>query len=572
MKNIITLLVFLVMTISGHAADTNLLLNPSFESGKTSWTISSGTTATETTAKVHGTRSLVIVASAQTPVLTQDIATLAGTSQFADGVQGLAMIRVRTNQSGVKVCSRSAGVTSTTNCVTVNSDSKWGLYKVPFILGATSNGISIAASSSITGNIYVDDAFVGAVDLKQDMDVVGPATSFTATGSWSTNTAYTGNWYRSGEYMYVSGVVTLSGAPTSASLTINIPSGYTIDTSKLTGAGVTTNFPQVGGAYLVDLSTQGYIGLVEYNSTTSVSFLFEVASGTNTGIATVNATNPFSFGSGDLINYWYKVPIVGWSAGSSAYSASCGANCVDGFGFLVSSGGVVSSENADVINANCTNAQPSVCTFNSGILTVAPIISIMATTGGYFCGLQTAATTTGFSIHCYDHAGNPANTTVEKHVTVRKTGADFIATRTIVGSFNEVMTTPGITKPKACYYSFGGASATLAAPTECTTGTCVEVYDSCGTGTPPTWNATALYTGITWAAGTWANNTPVFCTCSAYDTATNTVRYCTPMFTTSNQSWMSSSSGGMVLGTYSMNESGTQLSAYISMKCEGLAP
>jgi hypothetical protein len=39
------------------------------------------------------------------------------------------------------------------------------------ILGATSNGISIASNgTSLTGTVYLDDAFVGAVDLKADVD------------------------------------------------------------------------------------------------------------------------------------------------------------------------------------------------------------------------------------------------------------------------------------------------------------------------------------------------------------------------------------------------------------------
>jgi len=101
-------------------------------------------------------------------------------TQFADGLQGLAMCRIKTDVA-LNICSVQAGTVSTTNCVTTPSGAlKWGLYKVPFILGATSNGISISGSA-LTGTVVVDDCFVGAVDLKQDINNVGPWIAYTPT-------------------------------------------------------------------------------------------------------------------------------------------------------------------------------------------------------------------------------------------------------------------------------------------------------------------------------------------------------------------------------------------------------
>ena len=121
-----------------ETGNSNILANPSFEHTTTasSWTTSSGTFSQESTVVVAGKKSLKIVLSASTPVVTQDSTLYA--AQFADGVQGLAYCRIKGDVS-LNVCSRQAGTTSTTNCVATSNANTWGLYKIPFILGATSN-------------------------------------------------------------------------------------------------------------------------------------------------------------------------------------------------------------------------------------------------------------------------------------------------------------------------------------------------------------------------------------------------------------------------------------------------
>lgn len=152
-----------------ESGNKNILDNPSFEHStfSTSWTNSVGTFTQEASVLIDGKASAKLVLSAQAMSLTQSSTLYA--AQFADGVQGLAMVRIKSDVA-VKVCSIQAGTVSTSNCVTTNTDSKWGLYKVPFILGATSNGISISTNGTlVTGTVIVDDAFVGAVDLQSDI-------------------------------------------------------------------------------------------------------------------------------------------------------------------------------------------------------------------------------------------------------------------------------------------------------------------------------------------------------------------------------------------------------------------
>jgi hypothetical protein len=180
-----------ITKISGATAlietgNNNILLNPSFEHSvfDSSWTNAGiAVDSAETTNVIHGKKAVRIDASSETVIFRQDSTLYA--AQFADGVQGLVSVRIKSNVA-LKVCSRQGGTTSTTNCVDVVANNKWGLYKVPMILGATSNGISIASTGLVTGTVYIDDAFVGAVDLSATQsfdttcDTISCATIFSA--------------------------------------------------------------------------------------------------------------------------------------------------------------------------------------------------------------------------------------------------------------------------------------------------------------------------------------------------------------------------------------------------------
>lgn len=153
-----------------ESGNKNILTNPSFENTtfeSGGWVNSAGVFTENFANKVDGAKSARLVLSSQTMSLTQS--SVLYQSSFADGVQGLASVWVKSDVA-LKVCAVQAGVVSTFLCVDVQSNNKWGLYKVPFILGATSNGISIASTGNVTGTVYIDDAFVGAASLTQNMN------------------------------------------------------------------------------------------------------------------------------------------------------------------------------------------------------------------------------------------------------------------------------------------------------------------------------------------------------------------------------------------------------------------
>lgn len=130
--------------------------------------------------------------------------------------------------------------------------------------------------------------------------------SWTPTGSWTTNTTYTGKKRQVGdEYEYMVKVST-SGAPTAAGLTINLQE--TIDTAKLNSTvQYASAFESSGNAF--DGATGGYPVKALYSTPTSVAI-------TNIALpeGVVSNTVPFTFGAGDEINVRFSLPILGKSS------------------------------------------------------------------------------------------------------------------------------------------------------------------------------------------------------------------------------------------------------------------
>jgi hypothetical protein len=260
--------------------------------------------------------------------------------------------------------------------------------------------------------------------------------------------------------------------------------------------------------------------------------------------------------------------ILEYFGSSSVYAATANQNNVDVFSAKINNAGdAVSEENIDWLPATCADADPgeSTCTFNSGIFTTAPncVCAIKNQVSSGDCKIT--ASSTGFTTY------NSVATNYEIQVMCQKQGADFTATRLITGQFKELMTVPNVTKPKTCYYAFGGASATLASPTECTTGTCVEVVDTCGTVSAPTWATTAIYQNIIFASGTFANTSLVQCDCVAWDVTTGQDRNC-GLYNNGNTTWASNSTGGLNFNALTYNSAGTQSTSFVQLTCQGIAP
>jgi hypothetical protein len=140
--------------------------------------------------------------------------------------------------------------------------------------------------------------------------VITAWTSFVPTGSWVTNTTYTGFYRRVGEQLEVEVMIALAGTPTSGgSLTITLPNSYSVDTAKTVMGNTSTAACGIGNAR--DAGVTNYTLIVVYNTTTTVKVKDVIASGTYaTQNEDVDPTHPISFGNADEIYVRFSVPIA----------------------------------------------------------------------------------------------------------------------------------------------------------------------------------------------------------------------------------------------------------------------
>lgn len=515
-----------------ETGNKNILVNPSFEHStfSTGWTNSAGTFTQETSVLIDGKASAKLVLSAQTMSLTQSSSLYA--TQYADGIQGLAMVRIKSDVA-LKVCSIQAGIVSTTNCQTTPSDSKWSLIKIPFIFGATSNGISIASSGSVSGTVYVDDCFVGAVDLKQDINNIGPWTTFTPTGTWTANTTYTGKYRQVGENLEVQYYWATSGAPTSGTNTLNLPSGFTIDTSKIPNPSPTAYTVIGSDCSVVDLGVMAYTCQALYSTTTSFYMTpINAASTNSTNTGAITNAIPFTWGSTDSGYVSIKVPVTQFAGSTSVYTsnnadtnwASCGltGSAFTGFGSSVPTPSLqCKREGSDLlmkgtftagttptavearmalplwqgvqlVSANSSvipslqitgkgNINTNSATFFSGISTlIEPSVSYMT------FGLE-ASSGNGITKANGSAVWGSGNLT---SIIVRIPIEGWNNSNIIIGSFSEVPTTRGSNGADIQSVHFGtGAGCTTA----CSTGTCAICNQVGSKITSVTWVASSVY-------------------------------------------------------------------------------
>jgi len=147
-------------------------------------------------------------------------------------------------------------------------------------------------------------------------------TSFTPTGSWTTNVTYVGYYRQIEDTLDIKVRISFSGAPDTATLTLNLPPGFTTNTSKLIGNGVTSYEPagqvichdagvSVYAAFMVwryDLSAWGAVRLSPSGSNVRVSPSSDQ----------VNQATPFTWGAGDFLLAQWTVPVNEGLSGAQA--------------------------------------------------------------------------------------------------------------------------------------------------------------------------------------------------------------------------------------------------------------
>ena len=177
----------------------------------------------------------------------------------------------------------------------------------------------ILTTSALSYDIVIDDVWLTPESF-YNMPIVAPGEAWTPTGSWTTNTTYTGSWDRDGRYMTCAVNVYLSGSPTAANLTINLPSGHTIDTTVLP-SGTEHLF---GTGVLLDSSVGRGVVFIRYANTSSVKVqILKVDSTSNVdSLADVSNTFPATLVATDRLTFSFRVPITQWANSSTVMSTT----------------------------------------------------------------------------------------------------------------------------------------------------------------------------------------------------------------------------------------------------------
>lgn len=167
----------------------------------------------------------------------------------------------------------------------------------------------IATTTATAWTMAIDNVQLGPAQISYAAPITDWETC-TITSSWVSNTTHTGKRRRVGDSIEYDITLTLTGAPTAATLLVNIPD--TIDTAKITDTG--GNYNILGVCTIFDSGVGTYTtSQVAYNSTTALQPTRDQGDGTS---ASITATAPFTFASGDIIRIkTWALPISGWSSG-----------------------------------------------------------------------------------------------------------------------------------------------------------------------------------------------------------------------------------------------------------------
>jgi hypothetical protein len=293
--------------------------NPGFESGKVLWTASPAMTISSSSQIVPNSKQYALWDSTSagqttcTPLVSLPKTGSCEGSLWVATPSGTATHLLTVNDGTNDIASQT--IISSTSATKQTT----GIFPCSAI--ATTAKLCLKSVASNEPSVSLDNARLGESTRTSSAQNITEWNTWTPTGSWSTNTTYAGKWRQVGTDAEFQVEVATSGAPTNASLTVNLPSGMVIDTSKIPGTILYQNF---GIATFMDNGIASYTSRVSYSSTTSVVLYIANTGGTYSQSVLASATAPFTFGASDAVYATFKVPIVGFAPQASVMPAAQG--------------------------------------------------------------------------------------------------------------------------------------------------------------------------------------------------------------------------------------------------------
>jgi hypothetical protein len=236
------------------------------------------------------------------------------------------------------------------------------------------------------------------------------------------------------------------GTPAAGTSFISIPSGYTIDASRLILQNTTSAPGDKVGFGQADGNGSNTNAFVTAPATSLTNFyhagLTSSAPNLTPTTTLVGLYAPGAIFSTDQI----RIPILGLSSNTSAWvqanSSPIATTTV--FSARVDAAGVVSGENVDWINGNCTVSVPYSCTFQAGIFTTAPNCEFTHSGAAQRLTYLTD-TMNSTTLAWYAQNDSGANTTGPTSIVCQKSSTDYTAAHSpfIIGTFAGTPNVPG---------------------------------------------------------------------------------------------------------------------------------
>lgn len=301
---------------SGSSSGINYTDNSDFESGTTDWSASGTGMSLAIT-----TTSGQVLRGSQSLLLTADGTQTAGVGYWEGSLSQFA--EADTNKIiGISFdLKQLTGVSDAAYVVLRDTDAGVDYHSGILPSGQVSFSTNSISTSSRNYALRIYANIATAFTMSIDFVVVGPTvksqgakstdwTPWTApTGSWVANTSYSGFHRRDGGDLIALLRVDTTGAPTSASLTIDLPNAYTADESRL---------PVPAGESVVLSSTNGHAEgpgggnqICAYYTEGDSTFVRLANQIDSSRILAnpVNQANPFTWGNGDWLTIGFRIPI-----------------------------------------------------------------------------------------------------------------------------------------------------------------------------------------------------------------------------------------------------------------------
>jgi len=294
----------------GGAGDLdNFLTDAGFETGVTEFTSTVGSITQDAVVFKNGANSLDVTSGT-----TIDIKSCFTSTEW-EGRRYEVGCYINSSLNDVELCANNGTTDNACNTSYVGGSGWKYVYERDTV--ATGADICLRVKSASAGTINLDNCHIGepkfsTAELSEDTDWI----SYTPTATqFGTITTALGKWRRVGDSMEVEGSFIVGTPSSSPGASIELPVGYLIDISKISGGS-----QNILGTYSRVATSVAYydagVTNIMFSDAVDQNSLFVSKIATSNGIMQKTAGDGVS-GAGMGVVFKFTVPIVGWTSANT---------------------------------------------------------------------------------------------------------------------------------------------------------------------------------------------------------------------------------------------------------------